>query len=85
MVVTDASLSADAKHLAVRTYTQAYLFSTDSATGRVNHAVPPRPCDLASLGEPQGEGLSWLTNDGRLAFTSEGQRQPLRLATCALP
>jgi hypothetical protein len=85
MVVTDASLSADAKHLAVRTYAQAYVFATDSATGRVNHAVPPRLCDLTALGEPQGEGLSWLTNDGRIAFTSEGQRQPLRLATCAMP
>jgi hypothetical protein len=85
MVITDAALSADGRHLVVRTYVQAYLFETDSVTGRVNHAVAPRVCELARLGEPQGEGVTWLTNSGRLAFTSEGAKQPLRLASCALP
>jgi hypothetical protein len=85
MVITDAALSADGRHLVVRTYVQAYVFETDSVTGRVNHAVAPRVCELAPLGEPQGEGVTWLTNGGRLAFTSEGSAQPLRIATCLLP
>jgi hypothetical protein len=85
MVVTDAALSADGNHLVVRTYVQAYVFETDSVTGRVNHAVPPHICEIAPLGEPQGEGVTWMANGGRLAFTSEGPAQPLRLATCPLP
>jgi hypothetical protein len=85
MLVTDAALSPDAHHLVVRTYTQAYVFATDSVTGRVNHAIAPRICELESLGEPQGEGVTWMNNAGRMAFTSEGKAQPLRLASCGLP
>jgi len=85
MLVTDASLSPDAKHLVVRTYTQAYVFATDTLTGRVNHSIAPRVCELESLGEPQGEAVTWLNSAGRMAFTSEGKAQPLRLASCGLP
>ena len=85
MVITDAALSADGRHLVVRTYVQAYVFATDSVTGRINQSIAPRVCELAPLGEPQGEGVTWLTNSGRLAFTSEGRAQPLRLASCELP
>jgi hypothetical protein len=85
MLVTDAALSPDAHHLVVRTYTQAYVFATDTLTGRVNHSIAPRVCELESLGEPQGEGVTWMNNAGRMAFTSEGKAQPLRLASCGLP
>lgn len=84
-LVTDASLSPDGRHLAVRTYSQVYLFATDTLTGRVSHDRPPSVCDLVPLGEPQGEGVTWANSRGRLVFTSEGQSTPIHLADCPLP
>jgi hypothetical protein len=81
-LITDASLAPDAKHVAVRTYAQVYIFATDSVTGAVNHAIAPTVCDVTSLGEPQGEGVTWANARGRLVFTSEGRRAPLKLADC---
>ncbi|MGH7616830.1 MAG: hypothetical protein ACREPM_06345 [Gemmatimonadaceae bacterium] len=84
-LITDAALSPDAKHLAVRTYAQLYIFATDASSGAVNHGLAPSTCNLVALGEAQGEGVTWADNRGRLAFTSEGKQAPLRLATCPLP
>ena len=84
-LITDASLSPDARHLAVRTYAQVYVFATDPMTGHVNHAVSPAICNIASLGEQQGEGITWANNDGRMVFTSEGTTVPIHLANCPLP
>jgi hypothetical protein len=83
--ITDAALSPDAKHVAVRTYAQTYIFRTDSVTGRVDHRVAPAVCNIVPLNEAQGEGVTWIDNEGRLAFTSEGKRAPLHLGTCPLP
>jgi hypothetical protein len=83
--ITDASLSPDARHLAVRTYTQVFIFVVDSLTGRVAHSVAPAICNIVTLGERQGEGITWADNRGRLVFTSEGRTAPLYLATCPLP
>jgi len=84
-VITDATLSPDAKHLAVRTYMQLYVFSTDSANGRVDHAVAAAVCNLLNVNEVQGEGVTWADNRGRFIFTTEGQRAPIALADCPLP
>ena len=84
-LITDAALSPDAKHLAVRTYAQVYIFVTDSATGAVDHAIAPSVCDVTTLSEYQGEGVSWANNTGRLIFTSEGKKAPLHIADCPLP
>ena len=83
--ITDASLAPDGRHVAVRTYAQVFIFATDSVTGAVNHAVTPTVCDLAPLGEAQGEGVSWVNVTGRLVFTSEGRRAPLNLGDCRAP
>jgi hypothetical protein len=83
-VITDAALSPDAKHLAVRTYAQLFVFST-VPTGLVDHRVPPSVCNIVALGEPQGEGVTWADNRGRFAFTSEGHKVPLMLANCPVP
>ena len=83
--ITDASLSSDGKHLAVRTYGELYVYATDSATGRVSHALAPSVCDVTSLAERQGEGVTWARPDGRFVFSSEGRGAPLHLANCALP
>jgi hypothetical protein len=66
----------------VRTYSQLFIFATDIVTGRVNPAAPVTTCDLVPLGEPQGEGVTWLASGRRLLFTSEGQSAPLHLADC---
>lgn len=84
-VITDAALSPDAKHLAVRTYMQLYVFDTDSASGRVNHEIAPAVCNLLAVDEVQGEGLTWADNGGRFVFTTEGQRAPITLADCPVP
>ncbi len=84
-VVTDAALSPDGHHLAVRTYEQVFVFDTDSATGRIDHAVAPSTCNILILGEAQGEGISWIDNAGRFVFTSEGGASPLVMATCPMP
>lgn len=83
--ITDAALSPDRRHLAVRTYVQVYVFATDPLTGLVDHAIPPSVCSLSSTGESQGEGVAWMSSTGRLLLTTEGDHVKLHLATCPLP
>lgn len=83
--ITDASLSPDRSHLAVRTYAEVYIFAVDPVTGAINHGVPPTVCNIVPLGEPQGEGITWVDNNGRLVFSSEGHGAPLHLANCPVP
>ncbi len=81
--VTDASISAPdstgARHLAVRTYEQVYVFAVDPQTGRPGKLASR--CSLTALRERQGEGVAWLA-DGRLIFVSEGRAAPLQAARC---
>jgi hypothetical protein len=83
--ITDASLAPDGRHLAVRTYSQLYVYAVDSTSGRVDASIAPSICNLVALDEAQGEGLAWLAAGGRFAFSSEGKGQPLRLASCPPP
>lgn len=83
-LVTDAALSPDHRHVVIRTYVEAYIFATDSLTGRIIHNATPAVCNLVPLGERQGEGVTWGNAKGRLVFTSEGPPQ-IRLGTCRLP
>ena len=62
-----------------------YVFATNPQTGRVDHSIAPSVCNIVPLNEAQGEGVTWVDNAGRFAFTSEGQGAPLHLANCALP
>jgi hypothetical protein len=83
--ITDASVSPDGKRVAVRTYSQLYIYSIDSASGRIQGSTPTAICDLAPLGEAQGEGIAWIATPGRFAFSSEGREAPLHMASCPLP
>jgi hypothetical protein len=83
--ISDAALSPDGKHLAVLTYAEVFIYATDATTGRVAGAIAPAICNIVPLGQAQGEGMTWVDNEGRLAFTSEGKRSPLHLANCPLP
>ena len=63
--VTDASLAPGGTRVAIRTYTELYLFPVLGA-GRLG---APVACNVAGL-EPQGEGVTWL-DEQRLLLTSE--------------
>ena len=64
--VTDAALAPDGSRVAIRTYTELYLFPVLPA-GRLG--PPTTRCNLAGL-EPQGEGVDWLDST-RMVLTSE--------------
>jgi len=83
--ITDASLSPDRRRVAVRTYSQLFVYVADSMTGRINPSMSPAICNLVPLGEAQGEGVTWLAASGRFAFSSEGRGAPLHLANCPVP
>ena len=83
--ITDASLTRDARLLAVRTYGQVFVFATDSATGRVRHEEAPAVCNVAALDERTGEGISWLPGSTDLVLTREGRRSPLSVVRCPVP
>ncbi len=63
--VTDAARSPNGRTVAIRTYTELYLFPA-TAPDRLG---VPTVCNLAGL-EPQGEGVEWL-DDRRLILTGE--------------
>jgi len=79
--VTDAALAPDRKLVAVRTYTELYLFPLLSS-GRLG--PPVGRCSLVGL-EPQGEGVEWF-DDRRLLLTSENgpghPAGPIHLVRC---
>lgn len=70
-VVTGAAIRADGRVIAVRTYTEIYLFSP-GVGGRL---VPARerPCGIAGL-DRGGEAVTFL-NDSTLVITSEASRR----------
>ena len=83
--VTDAALSPDARHLAVRTYAQIYVFATDSTTGRVRGAIPPAVCNIIAIDRWPGEGIAWYGRTGKLMLTAEGRKSPLFVVDCPMP
>ena len=80
-LVTDAARSPDGRRVALRTYSEIYLFPLLNG-GRL--AEPAIVCNIAGL-EPQGEGIVWLDHR-RLLLTSEaptGTRAgPIHIVTC---
>lgn len=83
--ITDAARSPDGGSVALRTYTQLYVFSADRATGRIATEVLPTVCSIAGLEERQGEGLTWFGDEGSWMLTSEGVNEPLHVVACPAP
>lgn len=82
--VSDAALSPDGRHVAVRTYSAVFFFTVQSG-GRL---APDqgRECFFGVI-EPQGEGITWMDNT-RLLLTSESTstaRGTLYLLECGQP
>lgn len=69
--LTVTGASTDGTVLAVRTYTDAYLWRVVAGTGTagVRQALRVKPRVLALPAQPQGEGIA--VHDGRLIMTSE--------------
>ncbi len=78
-MVTDASLAPGGTRVALRTYTEIYIFPT-AGPGRL--APMSTSCNVAGL-EKQGEGIAWL-DDRRLLLASEavGGPGPIHIVTC---
>lgn len=68
-LVTGGAVSPDGSVLALRTYTDAYLFPVPA--GDVVAALAREPARVPLPGEPQGEAVA-LTEDGTLLSASEG-------------
>ena len=83
--ITDAALSPDGRYLAVRTYSQVYVFAADSATGRPRTSIPPAVCSIAGVEDQPGEGVTWTGMGNRLLLTAEGRRSDLSIVSCPLP
>jgi hypothetical protein len=83
--VNDASLSADGKMLAVRTYAEVFVFRVDSATGLPEAGQAPVPCILTGLDQERAEGVAWWWDSRRLLLTSERRNAPLHIVACPLP
>ncbi len=75
VLVTGAALSADGSVVALRTYTDAYLYPV--VDGDVAAAFTRDPVRVPLPGEPQGEAIAF-TPDGTLLSAGEGRGEPLR-------
>jgi hypothetical protein len=81
--ITDAAVSPDGRHVAVRTYSQVYIFASDSTTGRIDTARAPAVCNITAFLDV-GEGVSWLDTSGALLLTAEGRGVPIYRVKCPL-
>jgi hypothetical protein len=83
--ITDAALSPDGRRVAVRTYSQLFVFTADPATGRIQTAVPPARCNLVPLGAGHGEGVTWNGTSEELILTNEGKGGEIHVVNCPMP
>lgn len=80
--ITDAAMAPGGAAVAVRTYTQLYVFHADPSSGRIRTDVPPTICSIAGLDERQGEGITWFGHPGRWMLTSEGRGEVAWVVHC---
>lgn len=80
VLVTGGASSADGKVVALRTYTDAYLFPAPD--GDVAAALKRTPVRVPLAGEKQGEALAFEP-DGTLLSGGEGVGQPIRAVHAA--
>src|SRR4051794_3985497 len=70
LLVTGGAVSADGTRLAVRTYTDAYVWSLTNSD--VVGALPVPPVRVPLPESPQGEAISFDADNQRLVVASEG-------------
>ncbi len=76
VLVTGGAVSADGTVIALRTYTDAYLYSAPD--GDIVAALGRTPIQVPLPNEPQGEAIAF-DPDGNLLSGSEGAGQPIHL------
>jgi hypothetical protein len=74
VLVTGGAVSADGTVIALRTYTDAYLYSAPD--GDIVAALGRKPVRVPLPNEPQGEAIAFEP-DGTLLSASEGVGQPI--------
>jgi len=75
LVITGGAVSPDGKHVALRTYADAFEF--DVTGGNVVGAITRgRPRQIPLPNEPQGESVAYTTDGTALLTVSETSRQP---------
>ncbi|MFB9902529.1 hypothetical protein [Allokutzneria oryzae] len=75
VLVTGGAVNADGTVVALRTYTEAYLFSAPD--GDIAAALARQPVRVPLPNEEQGEAIAFDT-DGSLLSGSEGKNSPIR-------
>ncbi len=73
-LITGGAISADSKHLVLRTYLAAYEFEVPA---RFNDWVRSKPRVVALNHDPQGEGITYRLDGKCLVTTSEGTPCPV--------
>ncbi|HEY0637901.1 MAG TPA: hypothetical protein VGD67_09660 [Pseudonocardiaceae bacterium] len=83
-VVTGGAVSADGGVVALRTYTDAYLFAVPD--GDVVTALGSTPVRVPLPGEPQGEAIAFTPDGALLSASEQGDAgpQPIRSVADAL-
>nr|WP_231950929.1 hypothetical protein [Allokutzneria albata] len=75
VLVTGGAVNADGTVVALRTYTEAYLFSAPD--GDIAAALARKPVRVPLPNEEQGEAIAF-DSDGSLLSGSEGKNSPIR-------
>ncbi|WP_374118789.1 LPXTG cell wall anchor domain-containing protein [Allokutzneria sp. A3M-2-11 16] len=75
ILVTGGAVNADGTVVALRTYTEAYLFSAPD--GDIAAALARKPVRVSLPNEEQGEAIAF-DSDGSLLSGTEGKNQPIR-------
>jgi hypothetical protein len=70
LLATGGAISPDGAHLAIRTYTDAYIWSLSGAD--VVGALATAPVRVALPDSPQGEAISFTADSTALVIASEG-------------
>ncbi|MGY1841939.1 hypothetical protein [Modestobacter sp. SYSU DS0875] len=77
LLVTGGAVSADGQRIALRTYTDAYVWPLTGSD--VAGALSGAPVRIALPDSPQGEAITFAANNRDLLVTSEGLPAPVTL------
>jgi hypothetical protein len=80
-MITGGAVSADGSHLALRTYTDAYVWPLSGSD--IAGALAAAPVRIALPESPQGEAISFTADNQHLLVASEGL--PSDLTVVPLP
>jgi hypothetical protein len=83
LMVTGGAVARDGRHLALRTYTDAYVWPLTGSD--VVGALAADPVRVALPASPQGEAISFAADNQQLVVASEGTPSALTVVPVAAP